>query len=433
MPQSKRTGQRKSARGRGAREPAQKKSKTTGGAAGAAKATPKAFESHQHLLRLPPAEVALQLWTDFNDGKTDVLNVRVVEQDATDGFRVQTANTKFVNFFTLDSDQRARIITGMDAHHAVAHTIVIASDVVGDASQALVLARQSVSRALENNTLIPTMVDAGATTGPVLASVPAALLEPAAYDDTAWQAAMKVPNPLVGELQAALADEQRQKDEDERAAREEEEAAAAAAKKEEAAARMAKAQAMIDQSMAQLESQRVDVDLAGPGADEDGPSASQSTGSSAGSSSAPSSSGASKVRVKPDPASSTASAFQLQMAHYGGLIGKRPSSPLAGGGERKVAPSVASERATAKSAREADKPAADLPALDLVVMVSKSLSTSVNTLRFINAGTKDGALVVREMKRVKSALAQLKAWTRNPKNAPSVNGSGASASMSKSE
>ena len=71
-------------------------------------------------------------------------------------------------------------------------------------------------------------------------------------------------------------------------------------------------------------------------------------------------------------------------------------------------------RAAAKLALEAGKPAADLPALDLVIMVSKSLSIAVNALRFTNA--KAQPTVVREMKRVKTALADLKAWSRNPKN-----------------
>ena len=433
--------QRQSARqrGRGPRQPATKRSKTAGSAAGAAKAAPKVFELHLHLQGLPPAEAAMQLWQDFKDGKTDVLNVRVVELVATDGFRLQTVNEKFVNFFSLDADQRARIIAGMDAHHAVGHTIVITSDVVGDASQALVLARESVSRALENETLIPTMVDAGSATGPVLASVPAALLDKAAYDDTAWQAAMKEPNPLVVEQRAALAEEQRQKDEDDRAAKEAEEAAAAAAKEEEAEARMAKARALMDQHMTLLAAQRVDVDLAGAEEDKDDPPASQSTGSPVGSSSSSSSSssGPSKVGgirhppIKPDPAPSTSSAYQRQMDHYGGLLGKQPSSPSVGGDKRKDPPNVASERAAAKQARVATKPAADLPALDLVIMVSKSLSTAVNALRFTNA--REQPVVVREMKRVKSALADLKAWSRNPKNAPCVAGSSTSASISESE
>ena len=46
--------------------------------------------------------------------------------------------------------------------------------------------------------------------------------------------------------------------------------------------------------------------------------------------------------IKPDPASSTASAYQRQMDHYGGLIGKPPSSPSAGVGKRKDPPNVAS-------------------------------------------------------------------------------------------
>ena len=438
MAKSKPNRQSARQRGRGAKQTPPKRSKTDGNASGAKKVAAKVFRPHPHLQGLASADDAMQLWQDFQSGKTDVLNVRIVDLDALDDFRLQDCNKRFVNFFTLDADARARIIAGMDAHHAVGHTIAIASDVVGNSAQALVLARESVSRALETGVLVPTMVDAGTDMGPVLASVPAALLDEAAYDDAAWQAAMKEPNPLVVEQQAALAEAQRQKEEDDRAAQATEDAAAAAAR--EADARMAEARAEIDRHMAlmasqqQVEQQRVDVNLADPSSveDKDDTAASSSGGGSGGAASSASSS-APKVGlpIKKEPEESTSSAFQLQMDHYGGLIDKRPSSPSAGGKKRKDPPSVASDRAEAKVARAAIKPAADLPAMDLVIMASKSLSVAVNALRFTDA--RKQPIVIREMKRVKSVIADLKAWIRNPNNATCVTGSGTSASMSKSE
>ena len=434
MAKSKPNRQSARQRGRGAKQTPPKRSKTDGNASGAKQVAAKVFRPHPHIQGLPSADDAMQLWQDFQSGKTDVLNVRIVDLDALDDLRLQDCNKRFVNFFTLDADARARIIAGMDAHHAVGHTIAIASDVVGNSAQALVLARESVSRALETGVLVPTMVDAGTDMGPVLASVPATLLDEAAYDDTAWQAAMKEPNPLVVEQQAALAEAQRQKEEDDRAAQATEEAAAAAAK--EADARMAEARAEIDRHMAlmasqqQVEQQRVDVNLADPPsveAKDDTAASSSGGGSSSASSSAP------KVGppIKKEPEESTSSAFQLQMDHYGGLIDKHPSSPSAKGKKRKDPPSVASDRAEAKVARAATKPAADLPAMDLVIEASKSLSVVVNALRFTDARKQPA--VIREMKRVKSVIADLKAWIRNPNNATCVTGSGTSASMSKSE
>ena len=61
--------------------------------------------------------------------------------------------------------------------------------------------RSAVANAEHNLGLDPSSLvisSASADMGPVLASGPAALLDAAAYDDTAWQAAMKESNPLVG-------------------------------------------------------------------------------------------------------------------------------------------------------------------------------------------------------------------------------------------
>ena len=82
--------QRQSARqrGRGAKQSPPERPRADGNASSAKQAAAKVFKPHPHLQGLAPADDAMQLWQDFQSGKTDVLNVRIVDLDALDGHSV---------------------------------------------------------------------------------------------------------------------------------------------------------------------------------------------------------------------------------------------------------------------------------------------------------------------------------------------------------
>ena len=177
--------------------------------AAAAQDAPKPFDMLAHFKDLPTSAEALEDYQGFESGSLQHLWIRRATLKA--GFRAQSdSDATYIDFFGAAPELRASIISDMHSHHEVGHTIGVADDVVnGDAGVSRQLAIASVKRAREDGTLVPTDLDCHPDrTGPVIATVDAAAFDAegkptAGYDDTAWTAIMKLPNPLVVERQEA--------------------------------------------------------------------------------------------------------------------------------------------------------------------------------------------------------------------------------------